>query len=140
MDNYEYLYHQLQYWRKELTRLKQEKKKWETRKRDVEDIKSSLRSVGGSGSSNVNSRISWSVSSLERSIEYPMRESSLDTVFAGKNEYPVDGDVFLTNANNEIIREIKNCDNEIEELNRSISIAQDNVARYQREINRLRWG
>lgn len=140
MDNYEYLYHQLQYWRKELTRLKQEKKKWETRKRDVEDIKSSLRSVGGSGSSNVNSRISWSVSSLERSIEYPMRESSLDTVFAGKNEYPVDRDVFLTNANNEIIREIKNCDNEIEELNRSISIAQDNVARYQREINRLRWG
>ena len=69
-----------------------------------------------------------------------MREGSRDTLFAGKNEDPVDGDVFLTSANNEIIREIKNCDNEIEELNRSISIAQDNVARYQREMNRLRWG
>lgn len=140
MDNYDYLYRQLQYWRNELTRIKQEKKKWETRKRDVEEIKSSLHSLSGRGSSDVNSRIKWTVSSLERSIEYPQKESNLDAVFIGKQESTVEGDIFLANANSEIVKEIENCKSKISELNQNIEVVQNNIDRYQSELNRLKWG
>lgn len=140
MGEYDYLYSQLRYWKNEVSRLRKEKKKWEDRKKDVESVQKSLKSVVNNSSSDVNGKITKTSDKLDRSIDYPVKESAMDSIFSGKRESSVDGDSNLSNASSSLQTEIGVCERKIAELKSSLSRAEGEVSRIQRQINSLIWG
>lgn len=139
MGEYDYLNSRLRYWKNEVSRLRKEKKKWEDRKRDVESVQHSLKSVANSNSSDVNGKITKVSDKLDCAIDYPVKESIIDSIFSGKRESSVDGDSNLSNASNSLQREIGACEMKITELKSSLSGAEVEVSRIQRQINSLIW-
>ena len=137
MGDYSYLYSQLRYWQNEATRLRNEIKKWKQRKKDVEDVQKSLRSVAQNSSSNVNSEITKANDKLDHSIDCPTKESRMDSIFRGKNERNVDGDSDLSNAKGELEREIGVCKSKITELEGDLKNAENQIRRIQDAIRNL---
>lgn len=140
MGEYDCLYSQLRYWENEVSRLRKEKGKWEDRKKDIENVQRLLRSVANNSSSDVNGKIIKTSGKLDCAIEYPMKESAMDSIFSGKRETSVDGDSDLFCASGSLQNEIRICEPKIAELKNSISRAEGEVIRIQREINSSIWG
>lgn len=137
MGDYSYLYSQLRYWQNEATRLRNEIKKWKQRKKDVEGVQKSLRSVAQNSSSNVNSKITKANDKLDHSIDCPAKESMMDSIFRGKNERNVDGDSDLSNAKGALEQEIGVCGRKITELEGSLKNAENQIRRIQEAIRNL---
>lgn len=137
MGDYSYLYSQLRYWQNEATRLRNEIKKWKQRKKDVEGVQKSLRSVAQNSSSTVNSKITKANDKLDHSIDCPVKESMMDSIFRGKNERNVDGDSDLSNAKGALEQEIGVCGRKITELEGSLKNAENQIRRIQDAIRNL---
>lgn len=131
MGDYESILNQIRYWEREVTRLRNELKKWKKRKRDVESVKSSLSSVAQNSSSDVSSKITKANDSIDRSIDYPDKEGSMDAIFVGRMEAAVGGDANLSQANSSLQIEINICVQKITQLQNELNAAE-------REIKRLR--
>lgn len=131
MGDYESTLSQIRYWEREAARLRNELKKWKKRKKDVEYVKNSLLSVARNSSSDVNSKITKSNNSIDYSIDYPERESSMDAIFVGRREATVGGDANLSQANSSMQREINLCAQKITQL-------QNELNAVERQISRLR--
>lgn len=131
MGDYESILSQMRYWEREVTRLRNELKKWKKRKKDVESVKSSLSSVAQNSSSDVNSKITKASDSIDRSIDYPEKEGSMDAIFVGRMEAAVGGDANLSQANSSLQTEVNICAQKITQLQNELNAAE-------REIKRLR--
>lgn len=137
MGEFSYLYSQLRYWEGEARRLRSEIKKWKRRKKDVEGVQNSLRSVAQNSAGDVNSKISKTSDKLERAIDCPEKESALDAIFSGKMERNVDGDPDLSNAKGAISQEIRICEGKIIELENRLQAAEREISRILDMIARL---
>lgn len=137
MGDYSYLYSQLRYWQNEVTRLQKEIKKWKQRKKDVEDVQKSLRSVAQKSASDVNSKITKANNKLDHSIDCPPKENMMDSIFRGKDEKNVDIDSNLSNAKGSLEQEIGICGRKIIELEGDLTNARNQVRRIQDMIRNL---
>lgn len=139
MGEYEDLYRELRYWKNEVRRLRREKRKWENRRKEVENVQKSLKSAANNNSSDVNWKMTKTGDQLDRAIDYPAKESAMDSIFSGKRESSVYGDSDLFNASSSLQNEIEICERKISELRSSLNSAEEEVARIQREIRSLIW-
>lgn len=137
MGDYSYLYSQLRYWQGEVTRLQNEIKKWKQRKKDVENVQKSLRSIAQNSASDVNSMITKVNGKLDGSIDYPTKESRMDAIFRGKDEKDVDIDSDLSSAKGALEQEIGICGRKITELEGDLTNAKNQVRRIQDMIRDL---
>lgn len=137
MGDYSYLFSQLRYWQNEVGRLQKELKKWKKRKQDVEGVQKSLRSVAQNSASDVNSKINKADDKLDYSIDCPAREGMMDSIFRGKGERNVDGDLDLSSAKGAIDQEINVCKGKITELEGSLRNAENQVRQTQNMIRNL---
>ncbi len=137
MGDYSYLYSQLRYWQSEVTRLQNEIKKWKQRKKDVENVQKSLRTVAQNSASDVNSKITKANNKLDHSIDCPTKENLMDSIFRGKNEGNVDSDSNLSSAKGYLQQEIGICESKIATLEGELKNAKNQVSRIQDMIRNL---
>lgn len=137
MGDYSYLYSQLRYWQGEVTRLQNEIKRWKQRKKDVEAVQKSLRSVAQNSASDVNSKITKTNNKLDHSIDCPTKESMMDSIFRGKDEKNVDIDSNLSSAKGSLDQEIGICEAKITKLEGDLTNAKNQVRRIEDMIRNL---
>lgn len=127
MGDYGHLYSQSRYWRNEAIRLRNEKKKWKRRKKDVEDVKKALCSIVRDSASDVNSKIVKAHDKLDHSIDCPTKDNMIDLIFRGKNEQGVDSDSDLLSGKEALEREMEICERKITELEDDLENAENQV-------------
>lgn len=137
MGDYERISGQIRYWEKEAARLKNELKKWKRRKKDVESVKGSLSSISQKFSSDVNSKITKANDSIDRAIDYPEKESAMDTIFSGRREASVGGDPDLTGADSSLQTEINRCIQKITQLQNDLNVVKREISRLRSLLNGL---
>lgn len=138
MGDYESILSQIRYWEREATRLRNEIKKWKKRNKDVEFVKNSLSSVSRNSSGDVNSKITKANDSIDRAIDYPEKEGSMDAIFVGRKESAVGGDANLSQADSSLQTEINRCVQKITQLQNELNAAEREIRRLRSLLNSLK--
>lgn len=121
-------------WNSTVSSLNGEIKNLKQRKKDIENLRSALRKAANDNSSDVNNKIRTTGQKLETGIEYGSKESLLDSILSGKNEGGLDSDGFLSDADRELQKELRDCEGKLGSKESELSQAKTRVSSLQTSI------
>lgn len=118
---------QLSYWNNQLISLSNDLKKKKKRKTDVEAVIKVLKSVSKNNADDVNVRIKLSASQLDSAINYSTKDSSINSIFAGKYDTG-SGDGDLSSSGSELQSELNEIAKKINQIEKDINSAKVKIA------------
>lgn len=124
----------LRYWRNQADDLEGEIRRLKRRRRDVESVKSALKSAADHNSNDVNRRLRASGQKLDNAINHSGKESQLNAILSGKDEQNLGLDSSLSSAEIQIQRELYDIDRQLNEAEERRSRAKDEVRDLKAEI------